>query len=117
MNRLLPCLKVCDIETTISWYKDFLGFECSFKSSIKNPEWANLEKGELKIYLFKDESGKAYASNIIVFEVDDIKEEYKSVEKTGAIINQPIEKGLFGQSEFIIKDYEDNKLVYVQKKT
>lgn len=117
MNKVLPCLKVADIETTISWYKDFLGFECSFKSSIKNPKWATLEKGELKIYLFKDESGKSYASNILIFEVDDIKNEYNAVKNGGAIIVQSIEKGPMGSGEFIIKDYEDNKLVYVQRKT
>jgi len=117
MNKVLPCLKVCDIETTISWYKDFLGFECSFKSGIKNPKIAILEKGELKIYLFRDENGKAYASNILIFEVADIKKEYIAADKGGAIIIQPIGKGLLGLDEFIIKDYEDNKLVYVQRKT
>ena len=117
MNKVLPCLKVADIETTLSWYEDFLGFECSFKSSIKNPKWAILEKGELKIYLFKDESGTSYASNIVIFEVSNIKNEYKAVKNRGAIIVQPIEKGPMGSEEFIIKDYEDNKLVYVERKT
>ena len=117
MNKVLPCLKVADIETTISWYKDFLGFECGFKSSIKNPKWAILQKGELRIYLFKDETGKSYASNILIFEVADIKNEFKSVKNSGAIIVQSIEKGPMSSEEFIIKDYEDNKLVFVQRKT
>ena len=117
MNKALPCLKVTDIETTISWYKDFLSFECCFKSSIKNPKWAIIGKGETKIYLFKDESGKAYASNILVFEVSDINKEFKSLDKAGALIIQGIEKGALGEKEFILKDYEDNKLVYVQRKT
>ena len=53
MNKSFPCIKVNDIETSISWYVDFLGFNCTYKNSIKNPDCALIEKDELKIYLIK----------------------------------------------------------------
>ncbi len=115
MNNSFPCIKVNDIETTISWYVDFLGFNCTFKSSIKNPDCALIEKNELKIYLIKNESREAYASNVIVIESSDIKTEFKALEKSGAIIVQDIGKGMFSKNEFVIKDYEDNRIIYKQK--
>ena len=115
MNKTYPCIKVCDIETTIQWYVDFLGFQCTYKISIKNPDYALLENGDLKIYIAKSDDRESYASNIIIFEVSDIKTEFNNLADSGVIIVQDIDKGVFSDSEFIIKDYEDNKLVYVQK--
>ena len=115
MNNTYPCIKVCDIETTIQWYVDFLKFQCTYKSTIKHPDYAQLEKGDLKIYIAKSENREAYASNIIIIETSDIKAEFKALRESGAIIMQPIDKGVFSDKEFVIKDYEDNKIIYVQK--
>jgi len=115
MNHSYPTLKVNDIETTIMWYTDFIGFQCIYKNSIKNTEYAVIEKDSQKIYLIKDESRKAYASNVVIIETTDIEAEYNHLENSGAIIVKPIGKGSFSKSEFEIKDYEDNKLVYVKK--
>jgi len=115
MNNTHPCIKVCDIETTIQWYVDFLGFQCTYKSSIKEPDIALLEKDDSKIYITKNENREAYASNIIIIGTDDIEAEYQSIEESGVIITQPIETGVFSEKEFVIKDYEDNKIVYVQR--
>ena len=115
MNSTYPSIKVNDIETTIMWYTDFIGFQCTYKSSIKNPEYALLEKENQKIYLIKDESREAYASNVVIIEVQNIEKEFKFLENAGAIIVAPIGKGSFSKNEFIIKDYEDNKLIYIKK--
>jgi len=117
MNRSYPCIKVCDIETTMDWYVDFLGFQCAHKSSLKNPDSAIIEKGQQKIYLLKDNRRESYASNIIILEISDIEAEYKVLESGGAIIVQPIEDGMFGSREFVIKDYEDNKIIIHERKT
>jgi catechol 2,3-dioxygenase-like lactoylglutathione lyase family enzyme len=117
MNTTYPCIKVCDIEISISWYTDFLGFQCVHKSSLRNPDCAILEKEGQKIYLLKDESGESYASNVIIIETDDIGSEYTSQEENGVIIVQAIESGTFGGSEFVIKDYEDNKIVFKQSES
>jgi uncharacterized glyoxalase superfamily protein PhnB len=97
------------------WYVDFLAFQCTYKSSIKNPDYALLENCGTKIYLAKSNNRESYASNMVVIEVSDIKKEFKALEDSGAIFIQTIEKGVFSDKEFVIKDYEDNKLVYVQK--
>ena len=115
MNTTYPCIHVNDIETSISWYIDFLNFQCTYKSSIKHPDFATLEKDNLKIYIIKNESRESYASNVIVIEVEDIKTEFKALENSNVLIVREISKGLFSESEFIIKDYEDNKLIYKQK--
>lgn len=115
MNNTFPCIKVNDTETSIHWYVDFLGFQCTYKSSINSPDYALLEKDSQKIYLIKNETREAYASNVIVIETSDINSEYKALEEGGAIIVQPIGKGLFSDNEFVIKDYEDNKIIYKQR--
>jgi len=55
-----------------------------------------------------------YASNTIIIETDDIEKAFETVEAAGAIVLQSVEGGLFGGKEFIIKDYEDNKIIYHQ---
>ena len=117
MNKSYPCIKVCDIETTISWYVDFLGYQCVHKSALKNPDSAIIEKEQQKIYILKDEQGESYASNRVIIETADIEAEYASLEEGGAIIVQPVQEGIFGGLEFVIKDYEDNKIIYRQEKT
>ena len=96
------------------WYADFLGFNCSYKSSIKNPEFAVIEKDELKIYMIQSENPDRYASNTIIIETDDIEGSFSKADKAGALIIQPVEDGIFGGREFMIKDYEDNKIIYHQ---
>jgi len=115
MNSTYPCLKVCDLETTIFWYADFLGFQCTYKSPLNNPDYALIENNGQKIYLIKSERREAYASNIIIIESSDIKAEYQALEKAGVIVIRPIGNGLFSDNEFVIKDYEDNKIIYTQK--
>ena len=114
MNRNYPCIKVCDIETSIDWYVDFLGFQCVYKSSLKNPNSAIIEKENQRVYLLKDKNGEAYASNTIIIETSDVKTEFESLESNGVLIAQSIQSGMFGGSEFVIKDYEDNKIIYRQ---
>ena len=114
MNNTYPCIWLCDIETSIDWYADFLGFKCSYKSSIKKPEFAVIEKENLKVYLIQSDNSERYASNSIVIETDNIEEAFSAAEGAGAIIIQSIENGVFGGKEFIVKDYEDNKIIYHQ---
>ena len=96
MNRSYPWIKVCDIETTVSWYEHFLGFTISYKSSIKNPDYALIENEGVKIYLVKDPENQSYASNIIVIETVDIDASYHQVNEAGAIIKNDIGNGMFG---------------------
>lgn len=115
MNNTYPCIQVNDIETSISWYSDFLGYQCTYKNAIKYPEYALIENKEQKIYLVKNESREAYASNIMLVEVSDIESEYHTLVDRGVIFYQEPGEGFFSKNEFIIKDYEDNKLIYKQK--
>jgi uncharacterized glyoxalase superfamily protein PhnB len=114
MNNSYPCIWLCDIETSIEWYADFLGFNCSYKSAIKKPEFAVIEKENLKIFLIQSDNQDRYASNTVVIETDEIEEAFDAAEKGGTIIIQSIESGVFGGKEFILKDYEDNKIIYHQ---
>jgi len=115
MNNSYSCFQVNDIETTISWYVDFLNYQCTYKSSIKHPDFALLEKNNLKLYLMKNESHEAYASNVLIVEVPDLEKEYEILGECGVIFYQHPGEGFFCDNEFIIKDYEDNKLIYRQK--
>lgn len=114
MNRSFPCIWLCDIETSIQWYADFLGFKCTYKSALKKPEFALIENKEVKLYLIQSENMERYASNTYIIETASIEQDFKKMEKAGVIIIQSIEEGVFGGKEFVIKDYEDNKIIYHQ---
>ncbi|MFK7733729.1 MAG: VOC family protein [Pseudomonadales bacterium] len=105
-------LRVCDIETSIEWYEHFLGFTCVHKSSIKNPDYAVLEKEQARIYLVSDREQKSFASNIVVFETSGLEAEFSKLEEKGVIFRSSISESQFGGEEFSIKDYEDNILIY-----
>ena len=64
--------------------------------------------------MIKTDSREAYASNIIIVETPNLKQEYEKLDSSGVIIASPISKGAFSENEFVIKDYEDNKLIYVE---
>ena len=91
-----------------------MGFKCTYKSSIKNPEYAVLEKDKSKLFIKLDSSRKAYASNIVIIETKDIEATFNEVNSKGLIVIQPISKSVWGGTEFVAKDYEDNKLVFRQ---
>jgi len=110
-----PIIKVCDIETSISWYEDFLGFKCTYKSSIKEPDFAVLENEYGELFIAQDHERESYASNLYLVETDDLEKAYQFVQDKGCIIKQAIEEGFFGSKQFMIKDYEDNKIIYKQK--
>jgi len=115
MTRSYPCIKVYDMETTLDWYDHFLGFHCTYKSALENPDNALIEKDKQKIYFIKDEADDAYAPQVIIIEVPDLKAEYCALDKAGVIFVQVIKKGVFSGKEFVIKDYEENKIIYLQK--
>ena len=115
MNTNYPCFQVNDIETSISWYIDFLGYQCTYKSSIKKPDYALLENKNQKLYLMKNESREAYATNVLIVEVTDVEKEYQTLLDSNVIFYQEPGEGFFSKNEFIIKDYEDNKLIYKKK--
>ncbi len=110
-----PIIKVCDIETSISWYEHFLGFKCTFKNSTKNPGCAVLKNEYGELFMVQDHDQQSYASNLCLVEVDGLEKAYGFVQAKGCIIHQPIEKGFFGCDHFMIKDYEDNKIIYKKK--
>ena len=110
-----PYLLVCDIETMISWYEDFLSFECVYRDKIKKTNFATLERKGDRIYLARDPEMDSYASNVFIIEVTDIEASLSEVEAKGCIVITDIEDGFWGKSQFAIKDYEDNKIVFIQK--
>jgi uncharacterized glyoxalase superfamily protein PhnB len=114
MNNTFPCIWLCDIETSIDWYANFLGFKCTYKSAVKKPGFAVIEGENSKIYLIQSDNPDRYASNTVVIETDNLEKSFRVAEKAGIIIIQTIDDGKFGGREFIIKDYEDNKVIYHQ---
>ncbi len=111
---ICPCIKVCDIETTIHWYVDLLEFTCTYKSQIKNPDYAILEYGELKIYLERDPENESYGKNTLIIETSNLDATFEALSSTEMLIMTPIQEGVFGGNEFCVKDYEDNRIIYRQ---
>ena len=114
MNREYTCIKVRDIESSIRWYEEVLGFQCTHNSAQPNLVYALMEKDETKINLFNSDEGDYGSENIIFIEVLDIDREYQLIKTGNVSIFEPICPGVFSKKQFTITDNEGNKLVYLQ---
>ena len=110
---IFPSIYSVDVETSISWYEHFSGFQCVFKNKIKNPEHAILEKNGMKIFINSSED-EMFTKGFMVIETNDIKKEYQNAEAKGVIFTTGIENGFYGKKQFIVKDYDHNKIIYIQ---
>ena len=109
---IFPVIKAIDVETAIDWYEHFLGFKCTYRSKIGEPEFAVIEKSKLKIYIQINEANSLDQGSLVI-EVNDLEKSYSECDAAGVIFSSGIEKSEYGGQQFTIKDYDHNNVIFL----
>ncbi|MEE8059588.1 MAG: VOC family protein [Pseudomonadales bacterium] len=118
MSRACPGLNITDMNTTIEWYQDFLGFKCTFKVPNEAiPPYAIVSKNEVSIHLSLDLTDSLSGTGFCYIETENIDILYKQLVDAGVIFIREIEDSSYGMRDFVVKDYEGNKISFGEVKT
>ncbi|NVK38446.1 MAG: hypothetical protein HWE18_11020 [Gammaproteobacteria bacterium] len=63
----------------------------------------------------QDPEMESYVAYIFIIEIDKIEKSFDEVVSMGCIVMEEVGEGFWGKKQFIIKGYEDNKVVFMQK--
>ncbi|QHS21786.1 VOC family protein [Virgibacillus sp. MSP4-1] len=103
---------VSDLQRSIQWYEDTLGFNVTGHWPPENPNYAHFEteKGAIFAIMEHEESPSRGRFNFKVDNVDAYWEELKDkTEVVEELFNTP-----YGSRKFTIKDMDGNELGFVQ---
>lgn len=120
--KIINELLVNDINNSIKFYTNFLGFEIS--ETTGNPiNWARLKNGLTEIMIEDYESAKneflnfplkAKSSNLIKFKYDNVNEVkniYNNMIRNNVKIFNDLKQTDYGTIEFAILDYDENIII------
>jgi len=123
MRNVVLELMVDNIQRSVSFYTDILGFEKEFEFPDSNPTFVYVAKDEVHISFFKREEfvkevpkfrdmrlGGSFAFNI---EVEDIQSFYDSIKEKVAIVKELYETD-YGTLEFTMEDSDGYVLLFKQ---
>lgn len=123
MKNSVVELMVDDIQRSVSFYIDILGFEKEFEVPEKNPPFVSITKDEVHISFFKREEfvkevpkfmnmrlGGSFVLNI---EVEDIQGLYDSIKEKVTIVKE-LYKTDYGTLEFTMEDSDGYVLLFKQ---
>jgi len=103
LNKLTPMLTVANMDTTIRFYHDVLGFECSNRAE----GWATLLNYGVEIMIALPNAHVPFQKSLFTgsfyMNLDDVDALWQSVrDKTDVVY--PIENFYYGMREFAIRD-------------
>jgi len=123
MKNVVLELMVDDIQKSVSFYTDILGFEKESEFPENNPTFVSILKKDVHISFFKREEftkevpkfkdmrlGGSFVLNI---EVEDIQSFYDSIENKATIVKE-LYKTDYGTLEFTIEDSDGYVLLFKQ---
>jgi uncharacterized glyoxalase superfamily protein PhnB len=103
LNKLTPMLTVTNMDETIRFYRDVLGFECANRSEI----WATLLNYDVEIMIALPNAHvpfeKPQFTGSFYFNPDDVDALWQRL-KDKATVVYPIENFFYGMREFAIRD-------------
>ncbi len=125
-KKFTPECGVLDVNKTIEWYKDNLGFEVVMTVPESGKyDWALMKRDSMEIMFQTKKSleeeipylknSPAASSIIIYIEVDNIKKMYSGLKK-GVKIVKELHKTFYGSEEFAISDCNGFVLLFSEKK-
>lgn len=102
IRGLVPMLGTHNVNETINFYKENLGFECRGSYPANEPCWASLWNGNFEIAFSTNEKTLEMNGTIYLY-VDNVDEAWNRLKNKVEII-YPIENFDYGMREFGIKD-------------
>ena len=113
LTAVTPMLTVSDIDRTIQFYKDVLGFKC-----VNRVEgWAALRNGEVEVMvrlpLECETITQPAFTGSLYFKLDNVDELWEKTKDKTAVV-YPIENFFYGMREFAIRDNNGYMLQFGQ---
>src|SRR5262245_22792061 len=103
LTRLTPMLTVTDMDETIQFYRDLLGFQCVSRSE----GWAALHSGDVEIMIALPNAHLAFegpsSTASFYFNTDDVDALWQQLRHKTTVV-YPIENFFYGMREFAIRD-------------
>lgn len=117
---LAPILFVRDVTTSATHYRDRLGFEIDFLHG--DPVfYGAVSRGGMVLHLrhvdqpnFAELAAREPSLILATFTVDDVRAIHDEVTARGAEIAQPLERQVWGGTDFHVRDPDGNTISFVQ---
>jgi uncharacterized glyoxalase superfamily protein PhnB len=103
LTGVVPMLRTHDLDATIAFYHDLLGFQCASRME----GWAALQNGGVEIMIATPNAHEPFAKPVftgsLYFHADDLDACWLQVKNKAEVV-YPIEDFDYGMREFAIRD-------------
>ncbi len=125
LNSLIPMLNVSDIEASLAFYREALGFEVvSAPKSVSEWRWATIRSGDAELMLSESDCDIGLVKGIdphhdtrwptiFYFYPDDVEALHAHVRDAGFACTEP-ETTFYGMREFSMQDPDGHLLTFGQ---
>lgn len=116
-QSIAPTYVVTDLDRSIAYYRDVLGFEALFLNG-EPPVYAVLKRNAAHLHMFAQQEGRHQAGHshcyVTVSGVDALYAEYRS---KGVPVVDALAKRPYGMKDFVIADLDGNHLGFGEEYT
>jgi catechol 2,3-dioxygenase-like lactoylglutathione lyase family enzyme len=101
--NMQPLLHVRDLQRSVAFYRDVLGFRVHGMFPEDDPSWAGLHSGNARIMLSSREAGDPAFTGAIYMYPDSIDDAWQRLRHDADVI-EPLHVTEYGMREFAIRD-------------
>jgi catechol 2,3-dioxygenase-like lactoylglutathione lyase family enzyme len=107
--RVAPELPVADLEESLTYYVQKLGFSVAMQMA----DYAIVDRDDVALHLFLDDRGRSSPVGCHIFsgDLEVLMAEFK---RNGAMVTQEIERKPWGNLDFRVKDASGNELKFTE---
>jgi uncharacterized glyoxalase superfamily protein PhnB len=111
LSRIAPELPAANLREAIDYYQQKLGFE--LVSEMPNGDYAIVERDDIAIHLFHDDSRVHSPAGLHLF-THDLDELHAEFVGRGAVIAQHVVRKPWGNRDFRLRDPSGNELKFTE---
>jgi uncharacterized glyoxalase superfamily protein PhnB len=114
LSRIAPELPVTDLNNSIEYYKQKLGFKVV--GQMPAGDYAIVERDDVAIHLFK-EDGRSFSPVGIHIFTESLDELHAELQERGAHVSQGIIRKPWGNRDFRVNDDSGNEIKFTEPLT
>jgi len=111
LTRIAPELPVSNLREALEHYQQKLGFRVVMQ--MPGGDYAIIERGDIAIHLFEDNTGSHSPVGIHIF-ATDLDTLYAEFQQSGALLTQEIIRKPWGNRDFRLKDEFGNLIKFTE---
>jgi uncharacterized glyoxalase superfamily protein PhnB len=111
LSRIAPELPVSNLKDSIEYYEQKFGFRVAMKMPEGN--YAIVERDDVAIHLFEDNSRSACPAGIHIF-TEDLEALLAELQERGARVSQGILRKPWGNRDFRVNDDSGNEIKFTE---